>query len=200
MKSARRIHPQGFTMIELAVVTAVIGILLCVVAPSIRNNENAGRAAQIERIAQSAVGNWATLTQQTGLPTTVNNSPIAATPSATGVTEVLFIGASKVASSFQPAYSASSVQAMTQIVDNPSGSTFRTAGSVNTTITMDGGGGSPVTVTFQNVSNLIAQAIINHTSADASLTVDGNSYTVGPWTYTCASATLTCTLTYSRQL
>lgn len=190
---------RGFTLIEIAIASALVGILLLIIVPHAYDSQSAARATQIERIASSVVTSWGQLARETGLPTTVANNVVAATPSATGVAEVLFVGQNKVAAAYQPSYSAIGIRPLTQLVDNQSGSQFRTAGSLDVYITLSGGGTAPLAVQFQNVSSPVLRTLLQRVRPDATVATDSATYTVGPWTYTCAS-NRACTVTYSKAI
>jgi prepilin-type N-terminal cleavage/methylation domain-containing protein len=198
MRDSTLKRQQGFTLIELAVASIIVGILLIVIVPHVYDSQNAGRAAQLERIASATVSNWATLSSAAGLPTSVANNVIAATPSATGVAEVLYVGSSKVASAYQATYDASGIKPLNQLVDNPSGSVFRAAGTIEVFITLSGGGPFVMTVQMQNVPLQVTRALIQRVRPDFPVTADATTYgNLGPWSYNCAS-TRVCTVTYSK--
>ena len=190
---------RGFTLIEIAIASTLVGILLLIIVPHAYDSQSAARATQIERIASSVGVNWTRLSSEAGLPTTIANNVVAATPSATGVAEVLFIGQGKVASAYQATYSAAGIKPLNQLVDNPSGSQFRTAGSLDNYITLSGGGTSPLSVQFQNVSMPIVKLLIQRVRPDFAVYGDNATYTVGPWTYNCAGTRI-CTITYAKAI
>lgn len=186
----------GFTLIELAIASILVGVLLVVLVPNVYDSQNAGRAGQIEGIANSSVSNWAMLASATGLPTTIASNVIAATPSATGVAEVLYVGTSRLASTYQSTYSAIGIKPLNQLVDNPTGTTFRAAGTIEVFVTLSGGGASPMAVQFQNVPLQVARAVVARIRPDVTV-LPAATATVGPWTYNCAADRM-CTLTFSK--
>lgn len=190
---------RGFTLIEIAIASTLVGILLLIIVPQAYDSQTAARATQIERIASSVAVSWGQLTRDTGLPTTVSNNVVAATPSATGVAEVLFVGQSRVATAYQSSFSALGIKPLNQLVDNPTGTQFRTAGSLDIYVSLSGGGAAPLAIQFQNVSTPVVRALVQRVRADATVANDTSTYTVGPWAYTC-SANRTCTVTYSKAI
>lgn len=189
---------KGFTLIELAVVVVIIGILLVVIAPSIIGSQTGSRATLIQRIADTTANNWSLLASQAGTGTAVPSNPIAATPSAVGVAEVLYEGGSKVAAAYVSSYNATGIKPMMQLVSK-NGTNYSVSGTSNMNITLAGGGSSSMTITFTTVPQEIVSNLIQKIQPSATLVADGLAQTVGLMTYTCPSSGAACTsVVFSR--
>ncbi|MBK4738747.1 prepilin-type N-terminal cleavage/methylation domain-containing protein [Noviherbaspirillum pedocola] len=198
MKSLRKQLQRGFTLIELAVVVIIIGILLVVIAPSIIGSQTGSKATLILRITDTTANNWSLLASQAGVGTTVASNTIAATPSATGVAQVLYDGSSYVASAYLPAYTSTGIKAMNQLVAKNSNGDYVVSGTGAMTITLAGGGSAPMSITFANVPPEIVTNLIQRIQPSLSLTTDGSTQTVGQMTYQCPSSGLCTSVVFYR--
>jgi len=72
---ARTRQSAGFTLIELVVVVAVIGLLIAMVAPNVAGSRDGATAALLDRFSQKVTENWTILSQTCGTTTDVANSP-----------------------------------------------------------------------------------------------------------------------------
>ena len=188
---------QGFTLIELAVVVIIIGILLVVIAPSIIGSQTGSKATLIQRIADTTANNWSLLASQAGTGTTVASNPIALTPSATGVAEVLYEGQSMVAAAYLPAYTSTGIKAMNQLVAKTA-TGYSVSGTTGVAITLAGGGAAPMTITFASVPPEIVTNLIQKIQPSLTLVSDGSSQTVGQMTYVCPATGVCTSVVFSR--
>jgi MSHA pilin protein MshA len=188
---------QGFTLIELAVVVIIIGILLVVIAPSIIGSQTGSKATLIQRIADTTANNWSLLASQAGTGTTVASNPIATTPSATGVAEVLYEGQAKVATVYLPAYTSTGIKAMNQLVAK-TGTGYAVSGTTAINITLGGGGTNPMTITFANVPPEIVTNLVQKIQPSLALVSDGSTQTVGQMTYVCPATGVCTSVVFSR--
>lgn len=188
---------KGFTLIELAVVVVIIGILLVVIAPSIIGSQTGSRATLLLRIADTTSNNWSLLASQAGTGTVVANNPIAATPSATGVAEVMFEGETKVAAAYQSVYKGTGIKAMAEFVSK-NGTDYTVVGTSNMNVILGGGGTSMMKIRFMNVPQEIVVNLIQKIQPSASLVADGTEVTLVLLTYVCPASGAACDITFDR--
>lgn len=112
--SASTPRSAGFTFIELAVVVAIVGVLLAVIAPSILASRTSSQALAIVRLADAAAANYVVLTSVLGVTTETVSSPVPAV----GLTieDVLFQGVEAVSPPFVDAYRRTGVRALAEHV------------------------------------------------------------------------------------
>ncbi len=192
---------KGFTLIELMVVVLIIGVLLVVVVPSIVGSQTGSRATLIQRIADTTANNWSLLTSQAGTTTTVLNNPIAVTPGSTGVADVLYTGAAKVAPAYLAAYNSTGIRALSHLVTKDSaGINYVVAGTSNMAITLGGGGALPMTITITNAPVELVTNLVQKIQPAASILTDGTTQTVGQLSYTCPGSGTCSSIVFLRQL
>lgn len=133
-------NQKGFTLIELAVVVAVLGILLAMLAPSILGSKDSSNANLLLKTAQDGANSWTLVAQSCGTTTDVVNSPVPATPGAAGAAAVIFGGSANVAAAYQNCYNQAHVRAMAD-VGQSSGSGYKVGGY---TLALSGGGTVPM--------------------------------------------------------
>lgn len=71
MRNFRKTVQKGFTLIELVVVVAIIGVLILLVVPNIAGSRDASVASLLLRTAQNAGDNWWLLNQECGTTTRI---------------------------------------------------------------------------------------------------------------------------------
>lgn len=146
MKSAQK----GFTLIELVVVVAVLGILIAIVAPGITGSRDGANSQLLVRSANSIAQNWQMIAQQCGTPTQVSGSPIGT------LTDVIFTGATAVNATYQSCYTQTRVLPLTEVSLSQGGGVYTIAGYP---VTVTGGGTSPLLVTFANVPDTLVLSV-----------------------------------------
>lgn len=104
----------GFTFIELAVVVAIVGVLIAVIAPSILASRTSAQALAIVRLADASAANYVVLTSVLGVTTETVSSPVPAV----GLTieDVLFQGIEAVSPPFVDGYRRTGVRALAEHV------------------------------------------------------------------------------------
>lgn len=76
LKQSRTRRDAGFTLIELVVVVAVLGLLIAMVAPNVAGSRDGATGAMLDRFSQKLTENWTILSQTCGTTTDVANSPV----------------------------------------------------------------------------------------------------------------------------
>jgi len=114
LASGRAPFSAGFTFIELAVVVAIVGVLIAVIAPSILASRTSAQALAIVRLADASAANYVVLTSVLGVTTETGSSPVPAV----GLTieDVLFQGVEAVSPPFVDAYRRTGVRALAEHV------------------------------------------------------------------------------------
>lgn len=155
MNTKRRIInriQRGFTMIELVIVIAVIGILFGVVASTTVGSKDGANSLLMLRAATNVASNWSLINQACGTTTAVASHPI---PAATKtVSDVIFGGGSNVAAAYTNCYGQSKVLALTEVSQpGASAGVYNVAGYA---VTIAGGG----TATLQIQYALVPDALV----------------------------------------
>lgn len=83
---------HGFTLLEMLVVVAIIGILLWIYAPKLLGSTDNVKSLAYQDIAMSLANNFRIINQQCGTANSVSNSAVPATPGADGVLQLLVDG------------------------------------------------------------------------------------------------------------
>jgi prepilin-type N-terminal cleavage/methylation domain-containing protein len=143
---------RGFTLIELVVVVAILGVLIAIVAPNVIGTKDGANAQLLIKTAQNVSTNWSLIAQSCGTTTTVASNPL---PDATKTpADVIFKGASEVHATYKNCYSQSKVLALTEVAQpGAAAGTYNIAGYA---VDIVGGGTSPLEITYNGVpENLI---------------------------------------------
>ena len=162
---------KGFTLIELVVVVAVIGVLIAIVAPSITGSRDGANAQLLVRSANSIAQNWQMINQQCGTNSAVATSPIG------DMEDVVFAGTG-INAAYQPCYTQSRVLPLTEI-SLSSGTGYSIA---NYPVTITGGGTVPLSVTYSNVPDTLVLNIVQRYDSNVSALAAGAT-TTGAYTY-----------------
>jgi len=156
-KSPQRQRQHGFTLIELVVVVAIIGILISIVIPNVISTQDGAKAQLMLKTSSSISANWSLINQSCGTSTAVTSSPIPA--SGKTVSDVLFGGVANVDAAYKNCYSQSKVLSLAEVAQASA-----TAGVYNVggfSVTLSGGGTVPLQIGFllvpDNLTLLMAQ-------------------------------------------
>ncbi len=169
--NARKTVQRGFTLIELVVVVAILGVIIMIVAPGITGSRDGANAQLMVRAANSIAQNWQMINQQCGTNSAVAGNPVG------DIEDVIFAGTG-INPTYQPCYTQSRVLPLTEISLGGS-STYTIA---NYPVTLAGGGTVPLTVTFANVPDMLVLSIVQrYDNTVDSLNAAGIS--TGPYTY-----------------
>jgi prepilin-type N-terminal cleavage/methylation domain-containing protein len=141
---------RGFTLLELVIVVAVIGVLIAIVAPNVTGSKDGANAALLTKTAQDAANNWMLIAQSCGTTTDAAASPVMA--SGKKPEDVIFGGADNVADAYKACYSQSKVLAMTDVGHPDSGGGWKVASYA---VTIAGGGTQPIKVNYADVPDAL---------------------------------------------
>jgi len=166
---------KGFTLIELVVVVAVIGVLIAIVAPSITGSRDGANAQLLVRSANSIAQNWQMINQQCGTNSAVATSPLG------DMEDIIFAGTG-INAAYQACYTQSRVLPLTEIsLGNSSNYSI-----ANYPVTITGGGTVPLSVTYANVPDTLVLNIVQRYDNTQS-TLNAGAITTGAYSYTAPS-------------
>ena len=159
MKSIKRGVQHGFTLLELVVVVAIMGILIAIVAPSISGSTDGSKAEMLLKVSNDIASNWSLINQSCGTSSAVASNPIPASPNT--AENVVFAGSADVSATYTTCYAQSKVLPMNEVAQAVSGTpdTYTIQG---VPVAITGGGASPLSVAFQNVPDSIALLMAQH--------------------------------------
>lgn len=92
---------KGFTLIELLIVVTVIGILIAIAAPFLKNATIGATSKQLDDFAAGAASNWRWLNAKCGTSNDTSASLTVATPSVTNSLALMVVGSSYLAAAYQ---------------------------------------------------------------------------------------------------
>lgn len=170
LSSAKRCVQRGFTLIELAVVVAILGVLIVMLAPSVLGSKSSATANLLTKSAQSIADNWILVAQSCGTTTDAAASPVILSGKSMG--DVIFGGSANVDTNYTSCYSQARVLAMSDVGQPKSGGWTVS----NFTVTFSGGGTAPLQTTYANVPDDIVLIMAQkYTPSLAALVATGDS-------------------------
>ena len=176
MKIHYRRIAKGFTLLELAVVTAIMCILLAIVAPTVTITQPNATANQMWRLTDAASENYMAFVAAAQVDPAVPDRVIG---SGYSVMHILAYGASYVAPAYQPIYNSTGIKPLSHLVNL--GGTFGTWVMTNS----PGIGVSfsytdrVVYMTFSYVPIEVTKALADRIQPGATLQSGTSSYGVG---------------------
>ena len=143
---------RGFTLLELVVVVAVVGVLISIFAPNLVSSKEGANAQLLLRVPSQMAQNWMLINQACGTSSAVSGSPL--TNTGKTVSDILFGGSANVAAAYTNCYAQSKVLPLTEVAQ-PSGSSgiYNVGGY---TVTLTGGGTSPLSIAYATVPDSLA--------------------------------------------
>lgn len=76
VKRNRLLRQRGFTLAEIAVVVIIVGIMIGIAARNLGGSTDKANATSLIRFSQKVGENWSMISQNCGMTTDVNNSPL----------------------------------------------------------------------------------------------------------------------------
>lgn len=135
MKVGKQKVQAGFTIIELMIVVAIIGILIVIFAPKLFGSKEASTAMMLDSSSTSIAGNISMMATACGTTTAVGSSTIPA--SGKTMADVVFGGANYVSASSQACYNQAHVIAMSKVAQPDGAGGWQIKGY---NVTLTGGG------------------------------------------------------------
>lgn len=146
---------RGFTLIEMAVVLVILGILISIAAPGVLGSKDGATALQIPDAASKIATNLSLISQNCGLPTSVTGNALPDTGKS--LSDVLFGGGANVAATYTNCFTQSKVLPLAEIGLPTATAGVYSVGGYN--VSLAGGGTSPLSITFAAVPDAIVLRI-----------------------------------------
>lgn len=160
---------KGFTLIELGIVVAILGVLIMIMAPSLFGSTDGVKAKHLDSSAQKISNNLVMLSQTAGISTAVAGNPVIA--AGYTIEDVLFLGSTAVSATYQAAYASSKVIPLSEIAQQVSSGVWAINGS---TVTLSGGGTAPLSINFACVPDtVVLQMVQKYSPGTTALTPAG---------------------------
>lgn len=180
---------RGFTLVELVVVVAIVGLLITIFAPNVLKSQDGAKSQMMLKAASSIGENWALINQTCGTSTAISGSPLPDTGKT--VSDVLFGGVSNVAAAYQNCFTQSKVLALAEIGQPTASAGVYAVGGYN--VTLAGGGTAALQVQYAPVpdSLVLLMAQKYNPSLSALAASDTSSAVVQYSTATAGTRTVT---------
>lgn len=144
MKSLKHRISHGFTLIELVVVVAIIGVLISIVAPNVLGTKDGANSQLILKTSSNVTTNLSLISQACGTSTAITGNPLPAAGKT--VSDVLFGGSANVAAAYTNCYAQSKVLALTEVSQPGAGAGVYNVGGY--AVTLAGGGTAPLQIGY----------------------------------------------------
>jgi len=187
-KNFKRGVQRGFTLIELVVVVAVIGVLIAIVAPNITGSRDGANAQLMVRSANSIAQNWQMIHQQCGTNSAVVGNPVG------NIQDIIFAGTG-INAAYQACYNQARVLPLTEISVS-TGAGFRIA---NYPVTLSGGGSQPLSVAYADVPETLVLSIVQRYDSSVE-TLPAGATTTGAYAISGPQAGNTRTVTIIKRI
>lgn len=162
----KRMRQGGFTLIELIVVVAIIGVLIGVIAPSMTGSTDSAKAKQFKRVAANIFNNWQLVNSICGTSTqvTAGTHSLATSAGSAGIANMLFGGLANVAPAKQTCYQQSKILPIEGVSQN--GAAWTTLSSP---VVLSGGGSNAFVAEFDSMSETVALNIVQDYNSSATI-------------------------------
>lgn len=128
-RQKRQSKQAGFTLVEILIVVAIIGILIMLVAPRLLGSSDGAKAMNLYTAADRLATNWRTVNEVCGTSKVVGTSPITTTASTAAHLQFLVDGTG-MNNQYQACYNTSGVQPARAQVQGDSTNGYTVGGSV----------------------------------------------------------------------
>ncbi|MBK4735931.1 type II secretion system protein [Noviherbaspirillum pedocola] len=178
----RKKAAEGFTLIELAVVTVILGVLLAVLRPSIGLTQSAAIADQMERIADAGTENWLILAAAAQINPAQPGALIA---SNYYMTDAIFQGLPAIAPAYQAIYKSTDIKPLNYLAVPMPGASGNGTYVLKALPNIQLGMGWQVTTgtidfTFSYTPVEVTQLLVDRIQTGTTLNMGNNMYYVGP--------------------
>lgn len=190
MKNCYRRVAKGFTLLELAVVSAILVILLAIVAPAVSITQPNAIANHMWRFAEAGAENYLTLMAAAQLDPV---EPAKILAPGKPVLDVLVNGFFSVATAYRPIYSATGIKPLSHLVGlNAAGTLYVLTSSPGISVSFSYTT-KLIYMTYSNVPIEVTQALADRIQPGLVLNPGFSNYAVGNlMRYTCGASVNYC--------